>query len=70
MHTLAKAPQAVQCAFGDIGVQLLIVIESGRKSYRFTQAVNELELAIPQAANNHVKAVRAQVDGCQGLYVV
>ena len=57
VYALAKAPQTVECALGDVGMQLLMVIKSGCKPYRFTQPVNDLELAILQTANNHVKAV-------------
>ena len=62
-QTLAESFEAAQCALGRGVVEPAAVAHAGGQANHFAQSIEDDELAVRIARDDHVEAVGAQIDG-------
>jgi hypothetical protein len=63
-NSFAESTQAIQRAVDQISLQAAAAIETRGQANHLSEAIDDDELAVPETADNHVKAIRAEIDGC------
>jgi hypothetical protein len=62
-QTLSETLQASECSSSDLFVDPTVFLNTGCQPYHLPQAINNDELTVLVPRHDHVKAVRAEVDG-------
>jgi hypothetical protein len=69
-HPLAELLEAGQRTGHGLVADVVVEIETGGKAHGLAHAVDDPEAVILGAGDDHVEAVRTEVDGCQGRVAV